>query len=62
MTPMHLEVMGSLGGSFESTNIVDYYMDPVEIGLWPIHRLQQGTSSAKRRLPKRSRTPKRKER
>jgi vanillate/3-O-methylgallate O-demethylase len=32
MTPMHLEVMGSLGGSFESTNIVDYYMDPVEIG------------------------------
>jgi glycine cleavage system aminomethyltransferase T len=32
MTPMHLEVMGSLGGSLESENIVDYYMDPVEVG------------------------------
>jgi vanillate/3-O-methylgallate O-demethylase len=32
MTPMHLEVLGSLGGSFESDNIVDYYMDPVEVG------------------------------
>src|SRR5260221_6058635 len=32
MTPMHLEVLGSLGGSFESDNIVDYYIDPVEVG------------------------------
>jgi vanillate/3-O-methylgallate O-demethylase len=32
MTPMHLEVMGSLGGSLLSDNIVDYYMDPVEVG------------------------------
>jgi vanillate/3-O-methylgallate O-demethylase len=32
MTPMHLEVLGSLGGSLESDNIVDYYMDPIEIG------------------------------
>jgi vanillate/3-O-methylgallate O-demethylase len=32
MTPMHLEVLGSLGGSFESDNIVDYYMDPIEVG------------------------------
>jgi len=32
MTPMHLEVLGSLGGSFVSDNIVDYYMDPAEVG------------------------------
>ena len=32
MTPMHLEVLGSLGGSLESDNIEDYYMDPVEVG------------------------------
>jgi len=32
MTPMHLEVLGSLGGSLVSDNITDYYMDPIEIG------------------------------
>jgi vanillate/3-O-methylgallate O-demethylase len=36
MTPMHLEVMGSLGGSLLSDNIVDYYMDPVEVGYGPL--------------------------
>jgi len=28
--PSNLEVMGSLGGSFMSDNIVDYYIDPIE--------------------------------
>ena len=28
----HLESVGSLGGSFYSDNIVDYYVDPVEVG------------------------------
>jgi vanillate/3-O-methylgallate O-demethylase len=28
--PRNLEVMGSLGGSFMSDNIVDYYIDPIE--------------------------------
>jgi vanillate/3-O-methylgallate O-demethylase len=36
MTPMHLEVLGSLGGSLKSDNIVDYYMDPVEVGYGPL--------------------------
>src|SRR5882724_11255763 len=36
MTPMHLEVMGSLGGSLKSDNIVDYYMDPIEVGYGPL--------------------------
>src|SRR5882724_12654685 len=36
MTPMHLEVMGSLGGSLVSDSIVDYYMDPVEVGYGPL--------------------------
>lgn len=30
--PMHLEVLGSLGGSLMSDDIRDYYMDPVEVG------------------------------
>lgn len=36
MTPMHLEVMGSLGGSLLSDSIVDYYMDPIEVGYGPL--------------------------
>jgi vanillate/3-O-methylgallate O-demethylase len=36
MTPIHLEVLGSLGGSLKSDNIVDYYMDPVEVGYGPL--------------------------
>jgi vanillate/3-O-methylgallate O-demethylase len=36
MTPGHLEVLGSLGGSFAPANIVDYYMDPVEVGYGPL--------------------------
>jgi vanillate/3-O-methylgallate O-demethylase len=35
MTPMHLEVLGSVGGSLESQNIFDYYMDPIEVGYGP---------------------------
>ena len=31
-TPNHIEVLGSVGGSFYSDNITDYYMDPVELG------------------------------
>jgi len=36
MTPMNLEVLGSLGGSLVSDNIVDYYMDPIEVGYGPL--------------------------
>jgi vanillate/3-O-methylgallate O-demethylase len=36
MTPMNLEVLGSLGGSLLSDNIVDYYMDPIEVGYGPL--------------------------
>ncbi len=32
LTPPHLEVLGSMGGSFYSDAIKDYYMDPVEVG------------------------------
>jgi vanillate/3-O-methylgallate O-demethylase len=32
LTPPHLEVLGSMGGSFYSDKIEDYYMDPVEVG------------------------------
>ena len=32
LTPPHLEVLGSMGGSFYSDRIEDYYMDPVEVG------------------------------
>jgi vanillate/3-O-methylgallate O-demethylase len=32
LTPKNLEAMGSLGGSFVSNNIIDYYMDPIEVG------------------------------
>jgi len=32
LTPMHLPAIGSLGGSYDSKNIVDYYMDPIEVG------------------------------
>src|SRR5882724_215481 len=35
MTPMHIEVMGSLGGSLYSDNIMDYYVDPIEAGYGP---------------------------
>ena len=30
LTPPHIEVLGSMGGSLYSDNIVDYYMDPIE--------------------------------
>jgi vanillate/3-O-methylgallate O-demethylase len=32
LTAHHLETIGSLGGSFVSENIVDYYVDPIELG------------------------------
>jgi vanillate/3-O-methylgallate O-demethylase len=32
LTPFHLEAVGSLGGSFYCDDIVDYYVDPVEVG------------------------------
>lgn len=32
LTIPHIEVLGSVGGSLASTNIEDYYMDPVEVG------------------------------
>ncbi len=32
LTPFHLETVGSLGGSFISQDIVDYYVDPIEVG------------------------------
>jgi vanillate/3-O-methylgallate O-demethylase len=32
LTPPHLEVLGSMGGSFYSEDITDYYMDPIEVG------------------------------
>lgn len=32
LKPMNLEAMGSLGGSFVSADITDYYMDPIEVG------------------------------
>jgi vanillate/3-O-methylgallate O-demethylase len=35
LTPMNLEVLGSMGGSLESDNIVDYYVDPIEVGYGP---------------------------
>jgi glycine cleavage system aminomethyltransferase T len=36
LTAFHLETVGSLGGSFLSHNIVDYYVDPVEVGYGPL--------------------------
>jgi vanillate/3-O-methylgallate O-demethylase len=36
MTPLHMEVMGSVGGSLLSDDIVDYYMDPIEVGYGPL--------------------------
>jgi len=33
---MNLEVMGSLGGSLVSDNILDYYADPIEVGYGPL--------------------------
>jgi vanillate/3-O-methylgallate O-demethylase len=36
LTPFHLETVGSLGGSFRSNDIVDYYVDPVEVGYGPL--------------------------
>jgi glycine cleavage system aminomethyltransferase T len=36
LTTSHLETVGSLGGSFISDNIVDYYVDPVEVGYAPL--------------------------
>jgi hypothetical protein len=30
LTAPHIEVLGSMGGSLYSDNIVDYYMDPIE--------------------------------
>ena len=33
--PPQLETVGSLGGSFFSENITDYYLDPVEVGYGP---------------------------
>jgi vanillate/3-O-methylgallate O-demethylase len=32
LTTHHLETVGSLGGSFESDRIEDYYVDPIEVG------------------------------
>lgn len=32
LTTSHLETIGSLGGSYISDNIADYYIDPLEIG------------------------------
>lgn len=32
LTTYFLETIGSLGGSFVSDNIVDYYVDPIEVG------------------------------
>lgn len=32
LTTNHLETIGSLGGSFVSDNITDYYVDPLELG------------------------------
>lgn len=32
LTAHHLETVGSLGGSFVSSDITDYYVDPVELG------------------------------
>ena len=32
LSPKHFEAMASLGGSFYSDNITDYYVDPIEIG------------------------------
>jgi vanillate/3-O-methylgallate O-demethylase len=36
LTSHHLETVGSLGGSFYSDDIVDYYVDPVEVGYGPL--------------------------
>ena len=36
LTPSHMEVAGSLGGSLLSDNIIDYYMDPIEVGYGPM--------------------------
>jgi len=35
LTPPHLEVLGSMGGSFFSEDIKDFYMDPIEVGYGP---------------------------
>jgi vanillate/3-O-methylgallate O-demethylase len=35
LTPQHRAVLASLGGSFESDDIRDYYMDPIEVGYGP---------------------------
>lgn len=32
LSPYHLESIGSLGGSFLSSDITDYYVDPIELG------------------------------
>ena len=32
LTSHHLETIGSLGGSFVSSDITDYYVDPIELG------------------------------
>jgi vanillate/3-O-methylgallate O-demethylase len=36
LTTHFLETIGSLGGSFVSDNIADYYVDPIEVGYRPL--------------------------
>lgn len=36
LPPMSLETLGSMGGSFYSDDIKDYYMDPIEVGYGPL--------------------------
>ena len=38
LTENHIETMASLGGSFESDDISDYYITPYENGVWPFRR------------------------
>lgn len=59
LKPWSPEVIGSIGGSFASDDITDYYMDPVEIGYGPFLDLE-GDCIGRDALAEKLRNPKRK--
>lgn len=59
MTPGHLEVLGSLGGSYKADDIKDYYFEPAEVGYGPFIDLDNDCIG-REALAKNVNTPKRK--
>jgi len=59
LSPRNLEGIGSIGGSFVSDDITDYYMDPVEIGYGSFLDLQ-GEYIGREVLAERVKNPQRK--